>query len=101
MENAGSGTGVSFVIKYTVPTRYDAAPQGTIWKVTGEQGDELYMQASDDPSAANWQKIETILGKVFEDYLQDQQFMSTCLNLFCKTGDKATNLAILSTIIQK
>lgn len=71
------------LIKYSVPTKLDTAPFGTIWKaLIGDTGKETYIQLSIDVESPRWEKLGFLLEKAFEDQLQDEKFMNEILKRF-------------------
>ena len=74
-----------FILRYTIPTRYDKAPYGAICKVVTD-GDkfDLYIQiASDKVEESHWLKIGDFLEAAFKrEILEDPEFIQSCLKLY-------------------
>jgi hypothetical protein len=65
------------LVRYTLPTRYDDAPYGSICIIKGGKEDRYYIQTSDQHNT--WIEIGVFLTKVFSTHLQDEKFMKKCL----------------------
>jgi len=75
------------IIKYSIPNRYDLAPCGSLCKVVGDNAEEIYIQTSKDQDHANWQKIGTILEKVFKNHMLNPIFINECLEMYLAPVD--------------
>lgn len=72
-----------FVIRYTIPTKLDVAPYGTICKVVLDNNQsDLFIQLG--ATEASWRRVGNFLESVFEDFLHDDGFVEECLRLFNK-----------------
>lgn len=84
-------------LRYTIPTRYDEAPFGTLCLVRlEEQPDQLYIQLNDTDGPADWQPLGYLLEKVFTPFLTNDTFINECLRHYL-TQDK--NFLALGTIL--
>jgi hypothetical protein len=72
------------LLKYTPPSQYDIWPLGSFW----EDGDDLYVQVSDNPETAKWIRMGEFLEASFDHLIHDDTFMLECMNLYKHTGDK-------------
>jgi hypothetical protein len=71
------------IVRYSVPTKMDNAPYGTIYSVTDEGNDtKLYIQLSQDESSPIWQDLSFFFEMMFLCMLDDDNFMSKCLELY-------------------
>jgi hypothetical protein len=76
-----------FKERYTIPTRFDSEPFGTIVKCIGDNNDyEFYVQLSKDQANANWQKVRYLLEKTFQEFFFNATFIEECLKIY--NGDK-------------
>lgn len=71
-------------VRYTIPTRYDIAPFGTMCVVIGETEEQrfYYIQLSTNELIAAWEPINDFLGYVFQDEITDQNFIDECLHIY-------------------
>lgn len=84
-------------LRYTVPTRYDAAPFGTVCIVRQEeQPDQLYVQLADQDEYSDWQPMGYLLEKVFTQFLTNDAFIHECLRHYI-TQDQ--NFLAIGTIL--
>lgn len=66
--------------RFTVPTRYDAAPYGSLCMVKKDDGrPEYYIQKSTDPEVADWERFGIFLEHLFEEDIKDSTFIKECL----------------------
>ena len=64
----------------------DMAPYGTIYSVTDESNEtKMYVQLSEDQTCPQWQDLGVLFEVVFCCMLDDDSFMSKCLDLY-KSG---------------
>lgn len=76
--------------RFTVPTRYDLAPHGTLCMVKSEGGTpEYYLQKSTDPEVADWERVGIFLERLFEDSIKNPAFINECLS---READKKLTL---------
>ena len=66
------------LIKYTAPSHYDLWPKGTLW----QDGDNLYIQVSDDLAEATWLTMGKFLEGAFKNKLHDDLFIQVCLERY-------------------
>lgn len=88
-------------VRYTMPSRLDLAPYGTIVKVIGDNDYELYVQLATEEGSANWKKVRNLLEFVFSDYLCSKDFMDACLDIYCQKGSKESSLKKISELLMK
>ena len=73
-----------FDTRYTMPTKYDIAPFGTLCQVVGDGG-EIYhvlIQISHDEKRANWMPVGQFFERIFSPIINNSSFIKECLNLF-------------------
>ena len=72
------------VVRYSVPTRYDTAPFGTLYQVHGDdhQDKVLYIQVSHDVDQPEWMRMSDFLEHVFRNEIYDYRFVSALLDMF-------------------
>ena len=81
------------VIRYTAPSKMDNAPYGTIYSVTDEINDtKMYIQLSQEESHPQWQDLGVLFEVVFGPLLNDQPFMSKCLDLYKSQTHTASDI---------
>lgn len=72
-------------LRYTIPTRLDSAPTGTIARVSKEENiEELFIQVGVF-EAPQWIRIGTFLESVFKNRYTDKEFkefIEHCLQIF-------------------
>jgi len=86
-------------IRYYPPTKLEEAPYGTIIYVDSEKdGLIIYIQLSDNPQEPNWLKGRNLLEVVFQDLINEEDFLETCIKIF-QTKNKSL-YAPLSEIIK-
>jgi len=68
------------LIKYSVPTKLETAPFGTVWKaLVGDSGHQIYLQTSKDEQNPQWERAGYVLEKVFQESLKDDVFIERIL----------------------
>jgi hypothetical protein len=73
------------LVRYNIPTRYDMAPVGTVYKVQGDSvGYDLYIQLSEAEDHANWVRMGIFLEKIMSPLLEDKSFMDHLLIAYLK-----------------
>ena len=72
------------LVRYCPPTKLDIAPFGTIYHVIvdGDLPAHRYIQTSQDETIPQWERMGVFLEKVYEESLDDDQFINECLRLF-------------------
>lgn len=66
--------------RFSVPTKYDAAPYGTLCSV--KQDDDTivyYIQISNDPECIVWERVGYFLEGIFLELIKDPSFREQCL----------------------
>ena len=66
-------------IRYSIPTRHESAPHGTIAKCILDAAIIYYIQVSFDDEQANWIPLQILFETVFIDKITDEAFMASCL----------------------
>ena len=75
--------GREIVIRYTIPTKFDMAPYGTICKVLLDNDKvEHFIQLGQ--SDVQWKRLGTFFEEAFDGFLHDRGFVDECLALFSK-----------------
>ena len=64
--------------RYTIPTRYDLAPFGTIYR----NGEDYFIQLSKDPESSYWITLGVFLEKVLGGSSMTDEFLQECLKLY-------------------
>jgi hypothetical protein len=91
---------VDSIIRYSAPTKFDKAPQFTIYKVLDDDKNEtIYVQVGDDPEYGTWMKMTDLVGKAFNPLLEDQEFIKVCLDLLNKNDSESSHT--MARIIDK
>jgi len=67
-------------IKYSRPSKFEKAPPGTVWKIIGESGTELFVQSSLDQDHPVWILMGDFLVEIFKDHVEDDGFMAMCIS---------------------
>lgn len=67
------------IMRYTLPTRYDDAPYGTICILKSDTEDKFYIQVSQDKTTNTWITMGDMLVGAFKDKLLDDVFIKECL----------------------
>lgn len=89
------------LVRYSVPTKFDKAPRGTISKVIGDNDTQkFYIQIDDSTEYGNWITIDELLGRAFHDLVQDSDFIDACLNL-CQGKEGKARRIIADKILLK
>jgi len=67
--------------RFTVPTRYDLDGYGSLCMVKNKDTDkpEYYVQKSQDPDVADWERVGLLLERLLESYIKDIVFLQECL----------------------
>jgi hypothetical protein len=90
-----------FKERFTIPTRYDSEPFGTIVKFIGENDSyELWIQLSKDEKIADWKKVRYLLEETFKDLLTDSEFINACLGIYNGNENK-NGFQLLSWILSR
>lgn len=72
------------VLRYTLPTKLDASPYGTVCIVKGDGGkDKTYIQLSKEDHA-DWVYLGDILMEVFREKCETQAFIDECIEKYSK-----------------
>jgi len=78
----------NILVRYSNPTKYDLAPQGTIWKVCVDDKEHYcYIQLGTDKEESEWKLMGEFLEKAFLPFFSDQKtysekFIEHSLNLY-------------------
>lgn len=72
------------LLKFTPPSHYDLWPQGTLW----QDGDELYIQVTNNPESAKWITIGKFLQGALDHLINDDKFIHDCLKLYNHVSDR-------------
>lgn len=88
------------VIRHCAPTRLDALPYRTLWIhwVTKDKTD-YYMQTSEDSNKPQWESMGDIMINAFRNFMQDDQFIDECLNLYKLSTNKS--FTVISELIKE
>jgi hypothetical protein len=77
---------VDIKTRYSMPSKYDVAPYGTIVKVVGDDDSyQLVVQLSKDSLLSEWMPIGKLLEGAFKDKLSDEKFIEQCLKDYALT----------------
>jgi hypothetical protein len=69
--------------KFTIPTKYDEAPCGYLWKVPNDSGiNDIYIQLSADATKPDWQRLGYVIEIAFDGFWDDSDFIDECLRLY-------------------
>jgi len=68
--------------KYSEPSRFDCAPQGTIIKSFNDTGYDYFIQISSYNEIPNWVSWGYLLGLVFKEKALDKDFVNECIKAF-------------------
>lgn len=69
--------------KFSVPTKFDMAPYGTVWKSLGDgENYELWIQACRDQFDPQWIKMGSFLERVYKDKFTDEKWLNEILKLY-------------------
>lgn len=70
-------------IRYTLPTKYDVAPYGTIVDVVDENMviEQSYIQLGDDKHIV-WMKLGDFFVEAFKEEIKNPEFIAGCLQLY-------------------
>lgn len=70
-------------VRYSKPTEQSHAPYGTVVRViTDDKSYEHYIQISDDETKPEWHSIGYVLEKAFQPHIDNELFITECLNLY-------------------
>ena len=90
---------MEYLVRYSIPSRLEPAPFGTIWKAVGDNDNhELYIQVSKDDNP-QWLKVRSLLEKAFDNFLANESFIEACLALYLTTDNKEAQYKIISDLL--
>jgi hypothetical protein len=84
----------NILVRYSNPTKYDLAPQGTIWKVcVDDKKNYCYIQLGTENDVSEWKLMGEFLEKAFLPFFADekthsQKFVEHCLDLYFNQSNK-------------
>ena len=89
------------LMRYARPTKFDQATFGTLWRILDEVDTytETYVQVSKKDTESHWMTIQDVLGKAFQEFIHDPEFMHECLRLYSYNSERP--LLTISTLIKK
>ena len=68
---------------YNSPTRYDKAPQGTIWESSKDDSStNQSVQVNENSEEPQWETMGNFLEKALDDLIHDQGYIKSCIMLF-------------------
>jgi len=68
--------------KYSEPSRFDCAPQGTIIKSFNDTSYNYFIQISSYPEMPNWVTWGHLLGLILKEKATDEDFVDKCIEAF-------------------
>ncbi len=71
------------LVRYTVPTKYDLAPYGTVCVVKGDANEHLFIQL-DTGEYSNWVTMGDFLVSIFNHEIRDTATVEMWLRLYKK-----------------
>ena len=94
--------------RYTIPTRYDIEPYGTLCKVayeapmvTQKPRYEYYLQTNEVEIPAEWIPLGDVLQKVFGEIVTNEDFLKACLKLLKHPEESRCFLPLFASINKK
>lgn len=85
--------------RFTIPNKYVIELFGSIVKVIGENNNyDLWIQLSKDVGSPDWKKVEFLLEKVFNDLLNNSDFIEECLKIYLGEKDFSNLVKILTEV---
>lgn len=71
--------------RFSIPTKYDSAPYGALCSVKQDDNTAFYyIQTSNDPDVAHWERIGEFLEHLFLDVMKDVSFRKECLTQYAQ-----------------
>ena len=89
------------MLRYAKPTKFDHATFGTVWRILDEHDTytDTYVQAGKKESEPTWMPMHDVLGKAFQEFIHDPEFMHEVLRLYNYNSERP--LLTISTLIKK
>lgn len=69
-------------LRFTAPSRFDNAPEGTVVKVQHDEHYDYYINISEYKDLPNWIKWGDFLGLILKEEALNKDFATKCLNIF-------------------
>lgn len=82
-------SGLKYIVRHTMPTRFDEAPFGTLCQVNGDENQsDIYVQLSTS-NEPQWESLGFLLECAFRDKLNDMDFIEELLNLIDTSEERS------------